>query len=67
MHNSAWTHTDIINFSVHWGHQCVPEAGPRQTEECRDLQCGRHIAGQQSCYFNVYLTCVYGCTSVFMV
>lgn len=57
----------LINCRVHWGHQCVAVAGPRQTEESGALQCGRLVAGQQSCYFNVCLPCVYGCASVFMV
>lgn len=52
---------------VYWGHQCVAEACPRQTEEPGALQHGRPAAGQQFCYFNVYFTCVYDCSCIFMV
>lgn len=57
----------IINCRVRRGHLCVTVAGPRQTEESGALRCGRHVAGQQPCYSNVYFTRVYGRASVFMV
>ena len=49
-------HTQITNHRDHWGHQRVTVVVPRKTEESGALHCGRHVAGQQSCYSNVYFT-----------
>lgn len=38
----------FINCGVHWGHLRRAVAGPRQTEESRALQCGRHVQQDSS-------------------